>query len=191
MSSIYRLGVVFFTLTFNGCASYDPVHIPMQFDDHDRFESTGSISSSPCKIYVAQIEDKRLNRQNLGRAASSTVYTKDIIDWIGQGLVSLGGGIYKVVIPKENSEPVMSDYKISVFLKKAYIHSLSTSKSATLVLAVNYSQKGDDIKYSLYRGSDTSINWSSSQDEIHGAFNAAFIDLLDDLDKDLIELCRS
>ena len=191
MFNIKRLGVSFFAITVGGCVSYTPVHVPMNFDDNDRYEATDTSSATPCKIYVAEIEDKRRNKKNLGRASTSTVYTKDIIDWIGQGLVSLGGGRYKVVIQKENSEPVVPDYKISVFLKKAYIHSLSTSKSATLVLAVNYSQEGDDIKSSLYRGSDTSINWSSSQNEIHGAFNAAFIDLLDDLDKDLIELCRS
>lgn len=194
MSNIKRLGVLFFVITVGGCVSYTPVHIPMNFDDNDRYETTDTSSATPCKIYVAEIDDKRRNKKNLGRAATSTVYTKDIIDWIGQGLVSLGSGRYKIVIQKENSEPVepvVPDYKISVFLKKAYIHSLSTSKSATLVLAVNYSQEGEDIRSSLYRGSDTSINWSSSQDEIHGAFNAAFIDLLDDLDKDLIELCRS
>jgi len=191
MFNIKRLGVLFFAITAGGCVSYTPVHVPMNFDDNDRYETTDTSSATPCKIYVAEIEDKRRNKKNLGRASTSTVYTKDIIDWIGQGLVSLGGGRYKVVIQKENPEPVVPDYKISVFLKKAYIHSLSTSKSATLVLAVNYSQEGEDIRSSLYRGSDTSINWSSSQDEIHGAFNAAFIDLLDDLDKDLIELCRS
>ena len=191
MSNIIRLGIVFFTLTVYGCASYDPVHVPMNFDAGDRYKTTDKLSTTPCSIYVREIDDKRRNKENLGRAASSTVYTNDIIEWIGQGLVSLGGGIYKVVIQKGNSDPVVPDYELSVFLKKAYIHSLSTSKSATLVLAVNYSQEGNDIKSSLYRGSDTSINWSSSQDEIYGAFNAAFIDLLDDLDKDLIELCRS
>lgn len=80
---------------------------------------------------------------------------------------------YRVVTTQAQPTAV-AHQKLRVRLKKAYIRGLHTSKSATVILAVEtLDRDGTATGQEILRGTDTGVNWANGEDEINSAFNGA------------------
>ena len=79
---------------------------------------------------------------------------------------------------------------VTVRIHKAYIHSMATSRTAHVVLSNQYEGGGRVLGTEVYRGSDTSVNWSNSADEVEAAMNTAMNLALAAMGKDVDRYCK-
>jgi uncharacterized lipoprotein YajG len=80
---------------------------------------------------------------------------------------------------------------MAVALKVANIRSSSTSKTATVVLAISYFRGDQLLGQHTYRGSSTGVNWFASEDEINDAFSETFSQILKAMSKDVDIYCTA
>ena len=130
-----------------------------------------------CNVVVNTIDDDRPIADHLGNIGSSTVYANDSLKWLEQSLSTL----------ESNHQPQIQPIFINSSLKKLYVTSIHQNRIGNVVLLVNF-KKGELDHSKLYRGSDTSINWFGT--EIAGSFEEALQLVIDDIKKDLENLCR-
>jgi hypothetical protein len=70
-------------------------------------------------------------------------------------------------------------------LRKLYIESLSSSKSAVIVVKIHYTKAGHPGLVETYRGQATSMNWTGSDDELRAAFRKAFKTCWAEIERDI------
>jgi hypothetical protein len=76
-----------------------------------------------------------------------------------------------------------------VTLKSAWVSSVATSKTASVVLTLAYRGSGGFAKETDYRGRVSSVNWASSDSELQGLVNNSFARALSQVATDLHGLC--
>jgi len=120
----------------------------------------------------------------MGSISGRVVRAADSTAWLRSGLESLGrdGGITLV----KAGDP---DLVLSADLLKAYVMSVTTAKSANVVLSVHTSRRGVSAPDQVYRGTDEGPNWIAGDDEAQGALNRALSQALVQVRGDLLKQC--
>ena len=155
-----RLGMAWLLVFLFGC-SPATVTIDREYKSNLYTDENRPIIDS-CDFFVYSLEDDRRDKGSLGEVAYTEVFSEDVLQWVQAGFESFDidvqtyDGQYAQAIP------------IKVHLKLAHINSLLSAKAANVVLGVSLN---DDANIEYFRGSHSSINWSSSASEIKGAFD--------------------
>jgi hypothetical protein len=123
------------------------------------------------RIRVLPLEDKRMNTDNLGRVAGRVFSANEIGDWANQRLQRLSSTAFVLVPDGGTGEPPR--LTLQPRLLKTYVDSVSVSKSAVVVIEVEFSSPASPNAVRVYRGQQTNLNWSSSAGELTGALEVA------------------
>ncbi len=168
-------------LTFGlplGCATADePLMVNLR--PGLKIESEAAIES--CIVQVGSVVDERLRKNYLGLMGSRVISTGDVMPWLREAFEALKDGS----IPKSSSAVEASSRRLVSFnagLRKLYVHTLQSSISANVLVAVSYTVDSRPYDTRLYRGTETGVNWTGSADSV--------FDLLDDALTDVIENSR-
>ena len=160
-----------------------------------RASSTGKLSKKECdpacSFNIVSIEDKRRNKNHLGRVSRNLIVDEDIHQWLKSGFLSLQDNGFTVMSQNKDMPFEKNFIKLSIQLKLAYAHTLSTSTSANIVLKIIYENREGFIQTKLYRGNYTDINWFGSQNETNDSFNHAFQEILDSVSSDMEMICNN
>jgi len=131
-----------------------------------------------CAFTIKSIEDRREDK-SLGTLVRTKVDGRGFTNWFADGMAA---------IPGHSASDASTALQIEVL--KAYVHGISTLKSANLVVRVTAIGAAGEQRQSTYRGVDGSTNWNSSEDEVQSAFNLALADLQRQIGTDLRKHCK-
>ena len=139
-----------------------------------------------CRLRIAPVRDARIDPGSVGSLGGVAVHFNDTAGWIGAALNSLGRDP-AIHIVTDDSEP---DLVLDVEIVKAYVATITTEKSARVVLHVHASGRGVAARDDYYSGSDVSPNWINGRAETEGALNDALTNVVRQIDKDVVTWCR-
>lgn len=139
-----------------------------------------------CRVRIASVRDTRGDPGSVGNLAGLAVHFTDTAGWVGSALDSLGRDP-AIRIVTDGSEP---DLVLDVEIVKTYVATITTEKTARVVLRVHASGQGVTARDAYYSGSDTSPNWIGSRAETEGALNDALTNAVRQIDRDVVTWCR-
>jgi hypothetical protein len=149
-----------------------------------------TVVTGNCSVYVRRIEDQRDSVEGFGSSPNLELFARHVPDWVKSAVTSLESTQGKVVALTDGSAR-QDGLVVTVRIHKAYIHNMATSRTAHVVLSNQYEGGGRMLGTEVYRGSDTSVNWSNSADEVEAAMNTAMNLALAAMGKDVDRYCRS
>lgn len=143
-----------------------------------------------CRI-AAVVEDGRSEDDIASGFGLSMLKSADPAAWLRSGIFSLSSDRYRLVPPAGDTASNPPDLRMVVKLRKMYMLSLTTSKSATVVISVELADaQSRPFGNTMARGTDTSVNWAYGEGEIGSAFNGSLAQVLQRLDVYLNGQCR-
>ncbi|MES2488948.1 MAG: hypothetical protein V4607_04085 [Pseudomonadota bacterium] len=143
--------------------------------------SSASLQRSPsCQFSLAAVTDRTQSSDKIGAIGNAPVLASDVVGWVRAAFEQ---------IPGHSQQP--QNLSLDVELVRSYIHALSVSKSANVVIRVNYLRPAQNPITRAYRGADTSMNWFSSDSEVQSAFNRALKEMAQQVAGDLGQFCES
>lgn len=148
--------------------------------------------ANACVVYVRAIEDQRGDASSFGPSPNFQVFALHVPDWVRDAIASLDRPGRKITLAKSADESAPTDaLSVTVRIHKAYVEGMATSKSTQIVLSNQYESGGRVLGTSFYRGSDTSVNWANSPDEVEAGMNSAMNVALAAIGKDMDRYCAS
>ena len=138
-----------------------------------------------CRIGLAAIRDSRLDPGSMGSIAYRTLRMPDSAVWFRAGFLALNRDPrLKLSEGRENADLVME-----VEVVKAYVMSITSSKTATVIFRVRYSRQGTPLDEQIYRGDNVNWNWNSGEGESQSALDGTMADALRQIDRDALVRC--
>lgn len=167
--------------------SKEPIDLPSNFTPSygASWAHSHGKSQTPCRIRIAQVSDKRTVKESMGNLGVRQVRSPDPAAWLKSGLETLGRDPGLQIVDEQ------SDLDLDVELLKSYMLTITTDKSANVVVRVRYSRNGAALGEQVIRGTRTGWNWSNGSGEAEGAFDDALGDLLNMLDQDVESRCTA
>ena len=161
-------------VTVTSPAARNPAHLP------------GAVA---CPVRVLEIVDDRMDPQTLGEVGGRTVRAPpDAHAWL-RGVIA-GLQQFGVAVQfGEDSPAAAQAIDARAELKTAWVASVTTAKTASVVLTVQYSHAVAPLRAVDYRGSVSRMNWNSSAGEIQGMLDDAFTQVLQQVSTDVRALC--
>jgi hypothetical protein len=122
-----------------------------------------AIAAAPL-VHIAPAQDIRSNREDLGIVGGRPFSGSDLSAWINQTMLRLGTEKFRV----STSQTIPHDTALEIYprLVKAYVDSITTSKTAVIVLEVVIIRPDGSKIVRHFRGQDAGVNWSSSEGEV-------------------------
>ncbi|MDB5471170.1 MAG: hypothetical protein JWR84_2730 [Caulobacter sp.] len=140
-----------------------------------------------CRLFIAGVEDKRSDTATMGYMGMGMVLSSDAPGWVRSGLITLQGDArWTFAATAEDADLVLN-----VEILKSYIFAVSTSKAASVVLRIRYSQAGAPLGENLYRGGKEAINWAGGKGESQGLLNQALMETVALTKADLAKGCSA
>lgn len=148
-------------------------------------------AAGDCVVYVRPIEDQRDGGPGFGSSGNVDLFALHLPDWVKSAVGSLDSPKRKVVMPAAATAASadQDDLTMTVRIHKAYVQTIATSKTVHIVLSNQYERSGRLVGTQYYRGSDTSVNWSGSADEVEAAMNTAMSSALVAMRRDIDRYC--
>lgn len=168
-----------------GCVSSTPVTVtsPAVRSDTHRPDTVA------CPLRVVEIVDDRMDPQVLGQVGPRTVRAPADSDaWLRGVLSALPQFGVAVGFGEQAAAPARA-IDARAELKTAWVASVTTAKTASVVLNVQYLRSGVLLKTADYRGSVSRANWNSGTGEIQGMLDDAFAQVLQQVTSDVRALC--
>ena len=162
------------------CAA--PATRPMKFVAGET-EAATPPPSTECMVRVRPIQDQRDNA-GFGSPTNLDLFAQHLPEWVQSAVTTL-------VSANEKADSDPESLTMTVRIHKAYVQSLVTSRTTHIVLSNQYERGGRIIGTEYYRGSDTSVAWSNSADEIEVAMNTAMSAALTAMRKDIERYCHA
>ena len=170
-----------------GCAT--PATQPLRFVAETRSDGSAD-TSKDCMVYVRSIDDVRNPPSTFGSYSNLDLFAQTVPSWVRSALASLDGPKRKVVLPQSDSGDTTADPLVMfVRIHKAYVERLASSRTAHIVLSSSYERHGKVLATEFYRGSDTSVSWTGSADEVEHAMNSAMNSILSAMRIDIDHYC--
>lgn len=176
-NKVILIGLVGITSLLSACTSK-----PVVLSYSEPVAVTRKRSTPDVKIFVRSVTDRRERNAILTDVTGRVVEGTDLIEWSRSNLIKWGMTVAGI----DGEGPPVSDEfvcEIDVELRKAELNSFSTTKMSTIVLGVPVSSLGD--KYRVFRGSDSTMNWANSSDEMNNALERA----MSSASNQIIEAC--
>ena len=143
-----------------------------------------------CKLAVAEIRDARADPTMIGFIGSRPVRgPADPRAWIGNVLAGLKAYGLDVAYPASEVSPTGLVAKAT--LVPAWVSSVATAKTGSVVLKVRFSRGDAVLKEAYYRGAESSVDWWGSDAEIQGMIDDSLTQIVDAMSHDLASLCHS
>jgi hypothetical protein len=155
-----------------------------------RVAMSNAVARASCTLRVVKVIDDRMDPTVLGNVGGRTVKgPPDPQAW----LHSVIGGLRNTGIAVEfgDAETTSADLSAKAELKTAWVSSAATAKIASVVLNLQYFRSGSMIKSADYRGSISTPNWSSGQQEIQSMIDRAFDQALSQAAADTLAVCSA
>jgi len=130
-----------------------------------------------CPFRLEAVDDAR-READLGVLGRTRVGGQHFVRWLTEGIASTPGFTREMA-------PVL----VHIEIAKAYVHGLSSLKSANIVVNARISGPHGPPVSRTYRGVDSSMNWASGEGEVQEAFDRALQDLRSQLARDLSGAC--
>jgi hypothetical protein len=175
------------SLLLGGCSS-QPYSLSSQFTPPES-PAWSTAATASCRVRVTEIHDLRADPLSMGVIGNRPIRGADAPAWVRSGLDSLGLDQRILLVGAELGND--ADLALSLDLLKAYMHSITTQKSANVVLRVRYSRHGQPLDEQVYRGVDTGGNWAQGDGETQEAFDAALAESLTAIDRDIRTRCAA
>lgn len=140
-----------------------------------------------CRIHIGDVTDKRTEKDTLGQIGDRVIRDADPAAWLRSGLLTLDRD-KRIAIADSAKD---ADLDLDVDLLKAYIISITSDKSANVVVRVRYSRGGADAGERVIRGTETGWNWNNGAGEVKTALDDALEDLLKSLAQDVETRCAA
>jgi len=183
-------------LCLGGC--YSPVRLDSHYTTppppHDNTVYVGTarpVRQQPlikCMVYLESVQDQRTDKSSMGNIAGREIDADDMVQWLDSGLDTLSASGFRIDKATATDDQVVVD----VALLKAYMISMGLSKSANMVVRITYKRPdGSTLATQVYRGVDTSVDWTAGEGEMNTAFQRATKQMLDQVDTDLDGYCKS
>jgi hypothetical protein len=170
-----------------GCAT--PATEPLRFVAETRNDGSADTSKA-CVVYVRSVDDVRNPASTFGSYSNLDLFAQTVPSWVRSALVSLDGPKRKVVLAQTDSRDTTADSLVMfVRIHKAYVERLASSKTAHIVLSSRFERHGKTLATEFYRGSDTSVSWTGSADEVENAMNSAMNSILGPIRMDMERYC--
>lgn len=146
---------------------------PIQLNFSEQTASVGAKRIAPettgvIVFHLCPLVDLRPNSDDFGQMGGRLVTSDDFHAWLQGRLSQLSGAGFLV-----NSTESAGEVRITPRLKQAYIHGLSVTKTATVILEIVVESPGRAPVSKLFRGSVTRANWASGEGELIRAFQTA------------------
>jgi hypothetical protein len=164
-------------VALSGCAS-ETVGMQMAKSRHGGAPQGRTAPVADCRFSLESVTDRR-GHSGLGTLAWTHVQEGDFMRWFGDGVRAVPGFT-------EGPTPV----KVRLEIVKAYIQSLGTLKSTNLVVAVHITGEGLAPSTKVLRALDESMNWNSTEAEIHAALDRAMDQLQSQLLDEVNGACK-
>jgi hypothetical protein len=155
-----------------------------------RVAMSKTVAHASCTLRVVNVVDDRMDPTVLGNVGGRTVKgPPDPQAW----LHSVIGGLRNSGIEVEfgDADTTATDLSAKAELKTAWVSSAATAKIASVVLNLQYFRAGSLIKSADYRGSISTPNWSSGQQEIQSMIDRAFDQALSQAATDTLAACSA
>jgi len=155
-----------------------------------RVAMSKTVAHASCTLRVVNIIDDRMDPTVLGNVGGRTVKgPPDTQAW----LHSVIGGLRNSGIAVEfaDTDTTSADLSAKAELKTAWVSSAATAKIASVVLNLQYFRSGSLIKSADYRGSISTPNWGSGQQEIQSMIDRAFDQALSQAAADTLAVCSA
>jgi hypothetical protein len=185
----YKRAVAVLALLSSGCAS--PIVLDSSFVDPARpptAENTRIASRPHCRLVVEALFDARTHLGALGKVGNRPVkWPTDFEHWMHsvlQGLNHRG-----IDTSFAGPEAAGSGLSATVTLRTAWVSTIETSKTATVVMHVQLRRGSQPLAQHDYRGSRTAVNWASAEAEVRRLIDHAFAQALDKLAADVRAEC--
>jgi hypothetical protein len=148
-----------------------------------------AVAKGTCRLRVLEIQDDRMDPSVLGSVAGRTVHAPtDAQAWLRSVIAGLDrSGILVEFAP--DAAPGIADLDARAELNTAWVSSATTAKTASVVLYLQLLRADQLVKTADYRGSISSPNWSSTQDEIQRMIDRAFDQVIAEAASDIRSVC--
>lgn len=142
-----------------------------------------AIAPSALRVCLRPVTDGRDPGDESGVFAGRLILAPNAVRWCQTALNSLVSPATRIVDTSTAQEP--GEIVAVPRLRKLHIESVAVSKTATVVLEVDYYRAGRPPVQKYYRGKDVALNWASSGVECEAAFNHAIGQCMSALRHDL------
>jgi hypothetical protein len=185
----YKRAVAVLALLSSGCAS--PIVLDSSFVDPARpptAENTRIASRPHCRLVVEALFDARTHLGALGKVGNRPVKgPTDFEHWMRSVLEGLNHR--GIDTSFAGPEAAGSGLSATVTLRTAWVSTIETSKTATVVMHVQLRRGSQPLVQHDYRGSRTAVNWASAEAEVRRLIDHAFAQALDKLAADVRAEC--
>ena len=189
MNVIKYLLLLVLTVFIFGCGASVPT-TPLEYSAADDEEDVrvSKRQDKSCLVLVRNISDKRYNKKRFSQYSEYKKFAESVPDWVKGGLKSLKQSGYNIQ-DFNNDIAKYSSVILDVDIYKAYVNHVHTAKSANLALKITFSDQSQQLKSKVFRSNDSSINWSSSEDEMRTTMNEVLSKVLLKLEAELNQIC--
>lgn len=134
--------------------------------------SSAKLSTSSTKpvVCVHTIDDQRPLNDELGKVGGRSFSAKDVPAWIEQRFRNLASPAFTLADTNTATKPALT---IRPRILKAYVGSVDITKTAVIVVEVDYIGADDTITSLVYRGQHAAMNWASDEEEVRSALEKA------------------
>lgn len=131
--------------------------------------------------------DERPDKHVMGQMGRSTFGAEHVDSWVMQALQhgSPGSKLVEAYAPDSHTMGVRAR------LLRLYVQNVDLTKSAQVVIELEYLRAGTEPVRKLYRGRYTGINWWGTDEEIGRAFGRALQDCVKKITDDLVQQAPS
>lgn len=142
-----------------------------------------------CKLAIIEIADLRQDPSVVGTLGPRVVHgPSDPQAWMRHVLTSMKAYGADISFPRHGAV-AGGELAASVSLVTAWVSSISTAKTGSVVVNVRYERDGSLVKETRYRGGQSDVNWFNSSDEIQGLIDDLLAKIVDAMSQDLVSLC--
>jgi hypothetical protein len=115
-------------------------------------------------VHVVPSQDVRISREDLGVVGGRPFSGKDLPAWIDRAILKLGTEKFR--ISTGETQPPDAALMIRPRLIKAYVDSITTSKTAVIVIEAEIVRPDGTALTRHFRGQDAGANWGSGEGEV-------------------------
>ena len=176
------LGLTVLCLGLAGCVSSSTTRLNLVSEAPEPPTARPSAKTGGLLLEFTPTKDNRIDPEALGTVAQRGFNGGQIIEWVDHGLRALDSDHYTVRSAAHDQVPAIT---IHPSLLKLYVDSVSISKTAVIVIRLDFDLPKNRTAIKCYRGQYAGINWNSSASEVTSALNLALTDCLKKIDLSL------
>ena len=139
-------------------------------------------------IAILPVEDRRPDPNSLGEVGNRSFGSSELKGWVDEQLAAVASPDFVVVKGPAPRPPRLT---VRPRILKAYVGALDVTKSAVIVIEVEFVPAGGASVSRVFRGQDASLNWGNGQGEVTRALQRATAACLEQIRGDIEHRLRA